>query len=170
MLTYISLSSVAASLHITAWLGRETETTAPGVDKIQKVASVAEALEEDELPRSEAISMTKSEELAVSFNDTARWHALPRFFDRSWFQRIWIVPEMLPAQDQEASRKIEAQVVVGPHVLWWDDIKLAASWAWYKGKSRPQPESVAIDGILLTVGMRLRWFFRFSKAYTETII
>jgi hypothetical protein len=42
---------------------------------------------------------------------------------------------------------------------------LAASWAWYKGETRPQPEDVSIDGILLTVGMRLRWFFRFSKTY-----
>jgi hypothetical protein len=34
-----------------------------------------------------------------------------------------------------------------------------------QAKTNPQPEDVAIDGILLTVGMRLRWFFRLSKMY-----
>lgn len=152
-------------MHVTTWLGGETETTALGVDQIQKVARVAEALEEDELLRIEAISITKSAELGISFKNTVGWHALSKVFDRPWFQRMWTVQEMHPAQDQEASRKIEAQVVVEPYVLSWDVVKLAASWAWYKGENRSQPEDVAIDGISLTVGMRLRWFFSLSKMY-----
>jgi hypothetical protein len=53
---------------------------------------VAEALvdededgDEDELLRSEDISITKSEELGISFEHTARWHALSKSFDRPWF-------------------------------------------------------------------------------------
>ena len=127
------------------------------------MAAVAEALEDEELTQEEHISIDESEDLGISFEDTARWHALSKVFDRPWFQRIWIVQEMLPAQDQEASAKIEAQVVVGSHVMTWDTLKLAASWACYKGDNRPKPDNMEIDGIWLTISMRLRWASRFSK-------
>jgi hypothetical protein len=90
-LAHYALSSVKASNFVTAWLGPEDETTALGVDQIEKVASVAGAMDEDGLPRKEDVSIADSEDLGISFKDTARWHALSKVFDRPWFQRIWII-------------------------------------------------------------------------------
>jgi hypothetical protein len=167
MSTWDALSIFKASNLVTAWLGPEDETTALGKNQIRKVAAVAEVLEEDELPRKEDVSTKESENLGISFEDTARWHALSTVFNCPWFERIWIVQEMLPAQDQEASAKIEAQVVVGPHVLSWDAVKLAASWAWCKGDNRPKPEDMEVDGISLTVSMRLHWVSRFARMHSR---
>ena len=111
------------------------------------------------------ITAEESEQLGVSFSDTAQWDALSEFFDNPWFERAWVVQELLPAQVQEASDKIEAKIVAGSHVLWWDEVKLTASWIVYKGDNRPQPENINIDGVLLTTSMRLGWKSRQSKYY-----
>jgi hypothetical protein len=84
------------------------------------------------------ITVTELEELGISFSDTAPWNALSSFYDNSWFERTWVVQEPLPAQvKKEASDKIEAKIITGPHVLWWDEVKHTVSWIIYKGDNRP---------------------------------
>ena len=158
-----------------AFLGTENENTVTAHGLINRISHIAESLEaaydanepSERLTDSREISLAESEELGISFAATEEWEALYDFFDNPWFERIWIVQEMLPCQVLEGYTRIESLAITGSHALWWDDIKYAATWIKYKGNNRPNPVNGTpkVDGLSLTMNMRLGFKSGFSKGY-----
>jgi hypothetical protein len=95
----------------------------------------------------EEISAEESKELGIPFSDTASWDALSEFYDRPWYERIWIVQEMLPSRD--------AVVIVGAYSVSWDLVKSAASWYRYKAGAISKHHKRSVDGFGLTISMGL---------------
>lgn len=111
----------------------------------------------DNLETHEEVSVEESIRLGISFDDEDSSAAFVDFFDHPWFQRIWIVQEILPAR--------KAVVLCGTHSLDWTELQAAARWFYYKagkmhGKQRP-----AVSGIDLPVGMHLPWCAREGSEY-----
>ena len=166
-----------------AFLGPESEATAAAVDLIKRISYVAELVDEGSkgfepeegnptkaLTANYRTTLEETENLGISYAATNDWYALHHFFDYPWFERIWVVQEMLPCQEQGATQKIEALCVIGSHTLRWDAIKYTASWIYYKGERCPQPPTCPkVDGLYLTMSMRLGYKSRSARGYKSRI-
>jgi Heterokaryon incompatibility protein (HET) len=154
---------------VLGWIGPERSDTAIAVDLIQRVAEIAMPLAEDTfqnedssyreaLESVEEVTVEKSEELGISFDEEAQWQAFRSFFDRPWYERIWVVQEILPARN--------AFLLCGQHAVPWDSVKYAATWYHWKAsavaKNLPEPD---VDGIKSTVSMNLRWSVRLGSEF-----
>jgi len=149
---------------VIAYLGPSKPSTPSAVDLITRVGKIATGMagdvfrwdngqyDPDGLKTYEETSAERSEELGIPFNDEAAWAGFSEFYDCTWYQRIWIVQEMLPARN--------AVVVCGDHSVAWNLVKGAASWYHYKAQAFSKRHSRSIDGIQLTVGMELTWNIR----------
>jgi hypothetical protein len=149
---------------VVAYLGPSAPSTPLAVDLITRVGTIAknmtgdmflwdsEQYDADALKTYEEISAEESEKLGIPFSDTASWDALFEFYDRPWYERIWIVQEMLPSRN--------AVVVCGAHSVPWELVKGAASWYHYKGAAISKDHRRSVDGIALTCGMELTWNIR----------
>ncbi|KAE8445911.1 hypothetical protein EG329_012690 [Mollisiaceae sp. DMI_Dod_QoI] len=69
----------------------------------------------------------------------SHWTALVKLFQRSWFQRIWVV--------QEAAMAREATVVCGPYSIMWKDISNIAISVRKRGYLGPYPIQFHATGI-----------------------
>jgi hypothetical protein len=149
---------------VLAYLGPSTPSTPLAVDLITRVGTISKDMAGDmflwdseqydpsSLETYEEISAEESKELGIPFSDTASWDALSEFYDRPWYERIWIVQEMLPSRD--------AVVIVGAYSVSWDLVKSAASWYRYKAGAISKHHKRSVDGIELTISMGLTWNLR----------
>ncbi|KAH6880154.1 heterokaryon incompatibility protein-domain-containing protein [Thelonectria olida] len=159
---------------VIAWLGPESSSTHKGLNMISRVAAVAmpkltdmfrvEEYPDDRegLEKHEKISVQESKDLGISFEDEESWAALVDFFDRPWFQRIWIVQEILPAR--------KAIMLCGAHSIDWNEIQAAARWHYYKGAKIPWKHEPKVNGINLTVGMNLPWCARSGSEFLPQLL
>ena len=87
---------------VLAWIGPEGSDTELAVSWIKRVAQLTNGFgdsvfrnedheERKETETVEEISFERSEELGVSFRNEEAWKAFSSFYDRPWFQRLWIV-------------------------------------------------------------------------------
>ena len=146
---------------VIAHLGPSTPSTPLAIDLITRVGAIAKNMSGDmflwdydqyhpeSLQTYEELSAEATEKLGIPFRDTASWDAFSEFYDRPWYERIWIVQEMLPRRD--------ALVMCGSHSISWDLVKSAASWYHYKAGAISKRHRRSVDGIGLTIGMDLSW-------------
>ncbi|KAI9932586.1 hypothetical protein MW887_008831 [Aspergillus wentii] len=113
---------------VLAWLGPASKSTALGVNFVKKVGDIALTTATDmfrwddyvdneehsatRLERKEEYTQEKSHELGIPFDDLASWDAFSEFFDKPWYQRMWIVQEIIQARKDI--------VVCGPHSVSWE--------------------------------------------------
>ncbi|KAL2130233.1 hypothetical protein VTI74DRAFT_6730 [Chaetomium olivicolor] len=159
---------------VLAYLGPSTPSTPLAVDLITRVGTFAnnmtgdmflwdrEKYDSGSLKTYEEIGAEESEKLGVPFSDTASWDALSEFYDRPWYERIWIVQEMLPSRD--------ALVICGAYSVSWDLVKGAASWYHYKAGAVSKRHRRSVDGIELTIVMDLTWNIRMGSEYFADLL
>ncbi|KAJ4390487.1 hypothetical protein N0V85_007176 [Neurospora sp. IMI 360204] len=149
-----------------AYLGPPTPSTALAIDLIRRVGTVARNMAGDIflqdreernrglafLMTKEEISIEESEKLGIPFDDIASWDAFTEFYDRPWYERIWIVQEMLPSRS--------GFVIVGTFSVSWDFVKGAALWHFFKAGAVPKRHKPSVRGIELTANMDLPWDWR----------
>lgn len=149
-----------------AYLGPPTPTTALAIDLIRRVGTIARKMAGEiflqdreernrglaSLMTKEEISIEESEKLGISFRDLASWDALIEFYDRPWYERIWIVQEMLPSRS--------GFVIVGTLSVSWESVKGAALWHFFKAGAVPKRHKPSVRGIELTANMDLPWDWR----------
>lgn len=146
---------------VIAYLGPSTASTPLAIDLITRVGTIARNMSGDvflwdyeqyhpeSLKTYEKLSVEATEKLGISFSDTESWDAFSEFYDRSWYERVWIVQEMLPSRN--------ALIVCGNHSISWDLVKGAASWYHYKAGAISERHRRSVDGISLTTAMELSW-------------
>ncbi|KAF7562057.1 hypothetical protein G7046_g2090 [Stylonectria norvegica] len=159
---------------VVAWLGPEIPSTALAVEMISRVAEVARPtttnmFRVEEYPEDgkrievyEKVTLEQSMELGIPFDDKDSWAAFSRFFDRPWFQRIWIVQEILQAR--------KAIVLCGTNSLRWETLQAAAQWYHYKAAEISDSHRRSIDGIYLTVSMIIPWVSRSGSEYYAELL
>lgn len=144
-----------------AYLGPSTPTTALAIDLISRLGVTAKdkALDLFLLSRpdvfgrgfastaAKAMAIRNSEELGIPFSDITSWDAFTEFYDRHWFERIWIVQEML------LSRR--GHVIVGKFSVSWDHVKSAALWYSLTAGAAPKGYKPSVRGIELTANMSM---------------
>ncbi|MCJ1359348.1 MAG: hypothetical protein MMC33_009350 [Icmadophila ericetorum] len=111
--------------------------------------------------KEENITVEQSETLGILFKNTAAWTAFSAFYDSPWFQRIWVVQEVLPARKALAFR--------GEHSVDWRKVKEAAAWYTWKAVSVWDQYERTTDGIHLTTSMNLRWTLRLGSEYFPSL-
>ncbi|KAH7144080.1 hypothetical protein EDB81DRAFT_843180 [Dactylonectria macrodidyma] len=97
------------------------------------------------LEKYEEISAEESTNLGISFDDEESWDAFADFFDRPWFQHIWIVQEILPAR--------KAIMICGSHSLEWKVLQAAARWYHYKAAAVASRHQRDVNIVDLTIAM-----------------
>lgn len=120
--------------------------------------------EREKIETLENLTQAQSEELGVPFNNEAAWTAFSAFYDRSWFQRIWVVQEVLPAR--------EAWLICGSHSIEWHQVKAAAAWYSFKaGLIRGQYDGTrSVDGIAHSCAMNLAWRSRSGSEFLASLL
>jgi Heterokaryon incompatibility protein (HET) len=158
---------------VLAWIGPERFDTVLAIDLIERVAEVARPLGEDTFQNEESserealeslevLAVEDSQRLGISFDEKDQWVAFRFFFDRPWYQRIWIVQEILPAR--------EAFLLCGPHTVSWDSVKYAATWySWKASLLHDVMTTFDVDGVNLTVSMNLRWRSRMGSEFFRDV-
>ncbi|KAH7160082.1 heterokaryon incompatibility protein-domain-containing protein [Dactylonectria estremocensis] len=159
---------------VIAWLGSATTSTPKAVDLISRVANVAmptltDMFRMEEYPddwvgleKYEEIPAEESTKLGISFDDEEAWDAFADFFDRPWFQRIWIVQEILPAR--------KAIMLCGTHSLEWKVLQAAARWYHYKAAAIASRHERRVNGVDLTVAMNVPWVFRHGSEFHPQLL
>ncbi|KAH6990329.1 heterokaryon incompatibility protein-domain-containing protein [Ilyonectria destructans] len=159
---------------VIAWLGSATPSTTKAIDMISRVSVVAMPtltdmfrIEEypddwEGLERYEEISVEESQRLGISFNDEEAWGAFADFFDRPWFQRIWIVQEILPAR--------KAIMLCGAQSVEWKVLQAAARWYHYKAAAISSRHRRSVNGVDLTVAMNLQWVSRYGSEFLPELL
>ena len=154
-----------------AWIGPERGDTALAVDWIKRVAGLTKGFGDDvfrdyengeerrKVETLENLTQADSEKLGVPFDNGAAWTAFSAFYDRSWFERIWVVQEVLPAR--------EAWLICGSHSIEWHHVKAAAAWYRYKCGSicEKYDSTRTIDGIGHACAMNLAWRSRAGSEF-----
>ncbi|CAM1507403.1 Fc.00g070440.m01.CDS01 [Cosmosporella sp. VM-42] len=158
---------------VIAWLGPATSSTALTIDFISKVGAIAlpkttdifraEAYPDDRerIETYENITIEESKQLGISFEDEEPWAAFSDFFDRPWFQRIWIVQEILPAR--------KAIFLCGANSIEWTVLNAAAQWYHYKAALVSKSHQRIVDGISLTVAMNIPWCARYGSEFHKDL-
>ncbi|KAK3312686.1 heterokaryon incompatibility protein-domain-containing protein [Apodospora peruviana] len=160
---------------VIAYVGPSGPSTDRAVDLITRVGTMAGKMagdmfrwddEQSYTPESlksyEKISYEQSTEMGIPFHDTESWDAFSEFYDRKWYQRIWIVQEILPSR--------HAVVVCGSHSVKWEHVKHAAAWYHYKAAVVSGRHKRKVDGIQLTQGMDLTWNLRLGSEYLAELM
>ncbi|KAJ4290086.1 hypothetical protein N0V88_006592 [Collariella sp. IMI 366227] len=154
---------------VLAYLGASTPSTPLAVDLITRVGTIAKGMsgdmflwdreqyDEESLKKYEEISNEESEKLGIPFSEIDSWDAFSEFFNRPWYERIWIVQEMLPSRN--------ALVICGDYSVPWDLVKGAATWHHHKAGAIAKRHRRSINGIELTAGMELTWNIRMGTEY-----
>jgi hypothetical protein len=145
-----------------AWLGPAKTTTGLAIELIERVGKIAKSMandvfdwayvedfSRDELETYEDITVEQSEQLHIPFSDTDSWDAFSDFFDNVYFERIWIVQEIMPARN--------ALMLCGDTVVSWNLARNAATWYHYKASVVSRRHERSVDGILFTTDMNLTW-------------
>ncbi|SPO05573.1 related to heterokaryon incompatibility protein (het-6OR allele) [Cephalotrichum gorgonifer] len=157
---------------VIAWLGPSIPSTPLAIDLITRVGKVAQRIAGngfrqessgglDLLRTPEETTLEESERLGVSFANEDEWEALVEFYNRPWYQRVWIVQEVLPAR--------EALVVCGPHAIEWELVKNAAPWVCYKANKQREVHRKEIDGMGLTSSMLVGWRLRIGTEFMQEL-
>lgn len=112
----------------------------------------------------EEISLAQSEELGIPFANEAAWGAFSSFYDQPWFQRLWVVQEVLPAR--------EASVICGTHSIDWHLVKAAAAWYTYKaGLIHSKYDATRqVDGIAHCRAMNIPWTVRMGSEFMAELM
>ncbi|KPM44798.1 hypothetical protein AK830_g1717 [Neonectria ditissima] len=180
--TYSTLSYVWGDMNtiyekaetVIAWLGSATPSTSKGIDLVSRVADVAmptltDIFRIEEYPDDwvgleiyEKITVEESKKLGISFEDEEAWDAFADFFDRPWFERIWIVQEILPAR--------KAIMLCGEQSVDWKVMQAAARWYHYKAAEISGRHQRAVNGIDLTVAMNVPWVLRMGSEFYHDLL
>jgi hypothetical protein len=99
---------------VMVWLGAEEDSTHLAFELIEALASVSPAERLKIVPH--CVSGHSSSVL-LSFE---HWRALARFFERAWFNRAWIIQEVIFA------RQIEVRC--GTHKVAWEDLTMVSQF------------------------------------------
>ncbi|KAF4556804.1 Heterokaryon incompatibility protein (HET)-like protein [Elsinoe fawcettii] len=147
---------------VLAWIGHQRGDTPLAIEWIEKLSALTKGLGNDvfkdydndeerrKLETSEAIAEETAAEMGVPFDDDAAWTAFSAFYDKAWFERFWIVQEVLPAR--------EAWLICGEHKVEWHKVKAAATWYTNKAlRIHRQYDFRDIDGIHHCDTMNLPW-------------
>ncbi|KAF7544004.1 hypothetical protein G7Z17_g10296 [Cylindrodendrum hubeiense] len=159
---------------VIAWLGAATPSTPKAIDLISRVSDIAmptltDMFRIEEYPddwvgleKYEEISTEESKKLGISFDDEEAWDAFADFFDRPWFQRIWIVQEILPAR--------KAIMLCGAQSLEWKVLQAAARWYHYKAAAIASRHRRSVNGVDLTVAMNVPWVVRHGAEFIPELL
>ncbi|OJJ40152.1 hypothetical protein ASPWEDRAFT_22358 [Aspergillus wentii DTO 134E9] len=164
---------------VLAWLGPASKSTALGVNFVKKVGDIALTTATDmfrwddyvdneehsatRLERKEEYTQEKSHELGIPFDDLASWDAFSEFFDKPWYQRMWIVQEIIQAR--------KAIVVCGPHSVSWEHVSAAARWFCYKAEAIHDRNSRNVDGMcLITQMVSIPWRAKIGSEYRPELL
>jgi len=126
-----------AATGVIIWLGEEDESTSPAFALLEALAALSQQKRRDLHPRN---VFAKSPNI---LEDLEHWTALARLFRRTWFQRAWIIQEVIFAK--------EASLLCGSHSLPWDsmttvsDFLATSSWGNYL--SSPEVSGVVGRGV-----------------------
>ncbi|KAE8447150.1 hypothetical protein EG329_011134 [Mollisiaceae sp. DMI_Dod_QoI] len=108
------------------WLGNSDTETSLFVKVIEEIIRKSRSLSASSFDRPTDFSFAENFQdlvegikLDLGVQD-ASWRALARFFDRSWFERIWVI--------QEVTESRFARAMVGKHEIPWNSIGLVAAW------------------------------------------
>ncbi|KXX80430.1 Heterokaryon incompatibility protein 6, OR allele [Madurella mycetomatis] len=159
---------------VIAYLGPSVPSTAMAVSMVERVGKIArdkvgdmflwdsEQYHPEELKTVEEVSDERSAELGVPFTDVEAWDAFSEFYDREWYERVWIVQEILPARN--------AVVICGSFSVGWELVKHAAVWYRYKAGRVSARHKRKVDGIGLTCGLDLSWNLRMGTEYLKELM
>lgn len=108
-----------ASSAVLVWLGPADEYTADAVEFIARIGSI-----ETENNFRETLRKVPSQDIVDALGDLAHskrhWEAVYEFFFREWFQRIWIIQEIVLAPD--------IFVLIGTTEVEWSHMQRAAEF------------------------------------------
>ncbi|KAF2642538.1 hypothetical protein P280DRAFT_547998 [Massarina eburnea CBS 473.64] len=125
-----------AAIRVAVWLGKEGPSTPKAFALIEALANATA----DE--RSRIHSYQVSHNNPNTLLDLDSWQALVRFFERSWFGRVWIIQEVAFARD--------ITVLCGNKSLQWDDLVetsryfATSSWSNYFSDQSVFPNSTVV--------------------------
>jgi hypothetical protein len=150
------------SSKVYGWLGPSDETTRRAIKLIKRVGKIAKRMADDifdwayaedysrdELETYERVSSEDSKKLRIPFSDTESWDAFSDFFDNPYFERIWIVQEIMSARN--------ALMISGNYAVDWSLARNAATWYHYKASVVSRQHQRSTDGILFIKDMNLTW-------------
>jgi hypothetical protein len=111
---------------VVIWLGESDSDTEIYLRTINEIVQKSHSLSASDVNRPGELSsaeffeaLVKGVRLKYSPRHEA-WPALASFFDRPWFERIWVI--------QEVTECRFARVLIGDNELPWDSIGLVATW------------------------------------------
>lgn len=123
---------------VIAWLGKSDENTSDIAQLISVLALVSDhtTFEPDNVKEGRVFFDGSKEETLAQFGlpklSNSVWGFLKPFFGRRWFQRVWIIQEMVLARNIE--------VLCGPIIISWEDLWKTSSFLisvkWTKGLAK----------------------------------
>lgn len=125
---------------VIVWLGEQDNDTGSNFDLIRRLAGLAR-LKDQRLRRftPRRLESQETPELLAPYKDISHWRSLVKFFQRRYFNRVWIIQEITLGRTREA--------ISGTYRISWDDIVEVSKFFTLTSWAR----AIAPGGILATV-------------------
>ena len=107
------------------WLGEGTSQSDAGMQLAQEILLVA-AIRPDFIER--GLTIKNLEQVGLPSWDDERWNMLGSIFRRSWFERIWVVQEVVMA--------LNATVVCGSYSMTWEQLEFTCRYVQFTADLR----------------------------------
>lgn len=101
-----------------AWLGEEADDCRGALKTILAVNDAFQCIYQDWIPEPEDL-----ERMLLPAQDSPKWSELGKFLARPWFQRVWIIQEIVFSKN--------IQFLCGTHYISWEDISSFLSFLFY---------------------------------------
>lgn len=93
------------------WLGEEADNSDEAIDTLQNTKTALQYYQDGRAPNAEDF-----ERLFLPASDSPKWHELGKLMRRPWFQRIWVIQEVVLSQ--------QIIVMCGTRCISWADLAL----------------------------------------------
>ena len=123
------------------WLGEEAHDSDNAMDTLRTINEALQYYTDERAPDPEDF-----ERLSLPAPDSQEWAALSQFLDRPWFQRVWVIQEVVLSNN--------IQVVCGNKTLPWSDIGLFAICMVTHDLTRYLNTSTDVKGPAIETGYR----------------